>query len=100
MYCVEPTMTMPKVDVLQFVVVTFGVSDKLKSNAAQAQLKLTQKILSNNCGCISQCMRTNYCEILQLLLTHVYSLISIKDECQATLVSFFPDLLPSIHISV
>ena len=55
----ECTVTMRTVDVLQFVVLTFGVSSKLKSNAAPAQLKLTQKI-------ISQCMRTNYCEILQL----------------------------------
>ena len=76
----ECTVTIRTVDVLQFVVLTFGVSAKLKSNAAPAQLKLTQKILSNNCGCISQCMRTNYCEILQLLLPHVYSIISIKEQ--------------------
>ena len=38
----------------ELVVLTFEVSAKLKSNAAPAQLTLTQKILSNNCGCISQ----------------------------------------------
>ena len=91
---------MRKVDVLQFVVLTFGVSAKLKSNDAPAQLKLSQKILSNNCGCISQCMMTNYCVILQLLLPHVYSMISIKEQCPATLVSLFQGLLPSGHISV
>ena len=42
------------VDSQQLVVLTFEVSAKLKSNAAPAQLTLTQKILSNNCGCISQ----------------------------------------------
>ena len=40
---------------LQFVVLTFGIGAKLKSNAAPAQLKLTQKILSN-CRCILQCV--------------------------------------------
>ena len=33
----EPTVTMRTVDVLQFVVLTFGVSAKLKSNAAPAE---------------------------------------------------------------
>ena len=68
------------VNALQFVVLTFGVSAKSKSNAAPLSSKLTQKILDDNCGYISQCMTTNYCEILQLLLPHVYSIISIKEQ--------------------
>ena len=59
-------------------------------------LALSTNTLSNNCGCVSQWMMTIYCEILQLFLPHVYSITSIKEQCQATLVS----LLPSIHISV
>ena len=74
------TVTLRTVGVLQFVVLIFGVNAKLKSNVAPAQLKVTQKILSNNCGCISQCIRTNYCEILQILLPHVYSIISLKEQ--------------------
>ena len=96
-YCCEHTVTMRTVDVLQFVVLTFGVSAKLKSNAAPAQLKLTQKILSNNCGCISQCMRTNYCEILQLLLPHVYSIIGIYKRALPSNVGQFVSRLATFN---
>ena len=39
---------------------------------------------------LSQCMMTIYCEILQLLLSYVYSIISIKEQCQAMLFSLLP----------
>ena len=39
-------------------------------------------------------MRANYWEILQLLLQHVYFIISIKEQyCQVLLVTLFKDLL-------
>ena len=82
---------------IQYVVLTFGVRSKLKSNAASTQLKLTQKILSNNCGCISQCMRTNYCEILQLLLSHVYSIIGIYKRALPSNVGQFVSRLATFN---
>ena len=92
----ERTVTLRIVDALQFVILTFGVSVKSKSNAAPFD-SLTQKILSNNCGCISQCMKTKYCEILQLLLPHVYSIIGIYKRALPSNVGQFVSRLATFN---